>query len=140
MAYAILVGIMVSDLWFYFIDYTEASSLREMTSNGMIAHQFGNYLKDRSADTQVVFFGAPRLSFDSPAILYLAPQIKGLNSPAEWNMFDQSQLISPRIIFVFLPEYQQDIEPVQKDYPGGKLTVERAWNGDVLYWMYERNR
>jgi 4-amino-4-deoxy-L-arabinose transferase-like glycosyltransferase len=140
LAYMVLGCIMIGDLWFYFFDYTPASSLREMTSNGMVAHQFGNFLNDQPANTQVVFFGVPHLSFDSPALLYLAPQIKGVNAPEAWNTFDQSQLTSSKIIFVFRPEYRQDIAAVQKDYPGGRLSVEKAWNGDVLYWVYERDQ
>jgi 4-amino-4-deoxy-L-arabinose transferase-like glycosyltransferase len=136
-AYFILVCIMVSDLWFYFADYTIATRLIETTSNGMLAHQFGGYLKDQPIGTQVVFFGIPRLCFDSPAVLYLAPQIKGVNAPEEWQAFDRSQLTSPNIIFVFLPEYQDDIKAIQADYPDGKLRIESAWNGDILYWVYE---
>ncbi|MFT3894882.1 MAG: glycosyltransferase family 39 protein [Anaerolineales bacterium] len=140
LAYIVIGYIVVNDLWFYFIDYTGASISREITSNGMVAHQFGNYLKGQSADTQVVFFGSPRLNFDSPAIIYLAPQVKGINAPKDWNMFDQSQLTSSKLIFVFLPEYRQDIELVQKDYPDGTLTVEKGWNGNILYWVYERSQ
>jgi len=137
-AYLILVSIMVSDLWFYFVDYTRSTYLSEATSNGMIAHQFGDYLKGQSADTQVVFFGAPRLCYDSPAILYLAPQIKGMNAPEDWATFDRSQLTSPKIIFVFLPEYRDEIGLIQEAYPGGMLKAETARNGEVLYWLYER--
>jgi hypothetical protein len=139
-AYIILGCIIVSDLWFYFVDYTSFSDLREMNSNGMIAYKFGNYLRDQPSDTQVVFFGTPRLSFDSPTVLYLAPQIKGVNAPEQWDMFDRSQLTSSTIIFVFLPEYIQYIDTIQKEYPGGKRIVEKAWNGEILYWVYERNQ
>jgi hypothetical protein len=139
-AWILVVTIMASDLLFYFGEFTAFTRLDEITSNGMIAHQFGHYLKGQPEGTQVVFFGVPRLAFDSPAILYLAPQIKGLNAPEEWGTFDPSQLTAPKTIFVFLPEYRDDIQFVQADFPGGSLNTEKAWNGDVLYWVYERNR
>lgn len=137
MAYIILIGIAVSDLWFYFVDYTGSISMVEMTSNGMLAHQFGSYLKDQPAGTQVVFFGSPRLGYDSPAVRYLAPHIQGMNAPEDWETFDRNQLTSSKVIFVFPPEDRDSLEMIQEEYPGGSLTVEKAWNDDVLYWTYE---
>jgi hypothetical protein len=46
-------------------------------------------------------------------------------------------LNSPKIIFVFLPEYRDDIETVQEAYPDGLLTSEKAWNGGISFWVYE---
>lgn len=138
--YVILVCILVSDLWFYFVEYTVSSRLIEANSNGMLAHQFGLYLKEQSEDTQVVFFGAPRLCFDSPAVLYFAPQVQGMNAPEDWKTFDRNQLNATKVIFVFLPEYQDRIAAVQHEYPGGELRIESTWNGTILYWVYERNR
>lgn len=136
-AYLILLAIMFSDLFFYFFTFTPATYFDELNSNGALAYQLALKLKDEPTDTMVIFPASARMSANSPAILYLAPQIKGLNTPGDWASLDQSLLTADRIIFVFLHENINDLDKAKTDFPGGSLSIVNDWNGATLMWLYE---
>ena len=75
--------------------------------------------------------------YSIPSISYLAPHIKGIDAPADWALFDQTQLNSQKIIFVFLAEDDELSKLIQRDFPNGLFTSKNAWNGEVLFWLYE---
>jgi hypothetical protein len=130
---------MVSDLSFYFIEYLGIDVIENTSSNGMIAQQLANRLKDEPIGSQVVFLYNPRMGYYSISSLsYLAPQIKGIDAPKEWGTFDQTQLLDEKtIIFVSLADGFEAIELVQKDFPGGSLTFKKSWDSEILFWLYE---
>lgn len=135
LSYLILAMIVMGNLLFYFVEYTSFAEMDEAVSTGMIEYRLGTFLSDQPANTQFVVFGRPWLSHDTPAVLYLAPHVQGFNAPADWDMFEESQLTADQIIFVFLPEYQSQIEPIRERYPGGALSTLNS-KGGILFWAY----
>jgi hypothetical protein len=133
----IIIG-MVSDLSFYFIDYRGVDIIENTNSNGKVAQQLANDLKDEPTGTQVVFLHNPRMGYYSfSSILYLAPQVEGIDAPEDWRDFDQTKLNSQKVFFVFLAEDINMFKTVQEEFPGGSFTFRREWDGETLFWLYE---
>jgi hypothetical protein len=129
---------MISDLYFYYIEYQSIDRIEDVASHGIIAQQLANRLEDEPEGTQVAFFGVPELGYYSiPSIQYLAPQVKGIDVPVPWKSFDKTGLSSKHIIFVFLPERKKEIGIIKAEYPNGVLDEEKAWNNQVLFWVYD---
>lgn len=136
--YVVLVLVMLSDLNFYFSEYTFMSQISNTASHGTIAQYIANYLQPKSADVQVAFFGSPVMGYYSiPSIQYLAPQVTGINISIPWAEYDRSNLTSQSIVFIFLPERQGELTRVMEEYPGGTLKVQQAWNSQILFWIYD---
>jgi hypothetical protein len=134
-----VVGVgMLSDLYFYYLEYRGIDLIENVASHGMIAQQLANHLEDQPEGTQVAFFGVPELGYYSiPSIQYLAPQVKGIDVPENWKSFDQATLSRKHIIFVFLPARTHEIETIKAEYPNGFLAEEKAWNRQTLFWIYD---
>lgn len=135
---AIAVLIAADELNFYFNTYTQKTVVDWSHNNGMIVHRLIPYLKEKPADTQVVFMGAPSMGYYSiPSLQFLAPDIKGIDASLPWGSFDKSLVTADEIIFVFLPGNEGALEAVKKDYPDGQTFTEIASDGKPLYWYYE---
>ncbi|MDK1080120.1 MAG: glycosyltransferase family 39 protein [Anaerolineae bacterium] len=136
----VIIGIIVTnDLRFYFVDYKQISIIQNTRSNNVIAQTLANELKLKPPGTQVLFFGTNNMGYFSiPSIQYLAPKVTGYDIIDPWesleNKFDYA---SRPLIFVFLSDRQDEFEAVQNDYPNGTLIIERAWNNEILYSLYE---
>jgi 4-amino-4-deoxy-L-arabinose transferase-like glycosyltransferase len=138
LSYLILGVAMISDLFFYFIEYQGMDQIFNLDSNGMIAQQLANRLKSEPDGTQIAFFGSSTLGYYSiPSIQYLAPQVKGIDVTTSWKSFDKTILSGKHIIFVFLPERRPEINMVMAEYPNGSLASEKAWNNQILFWIYD---
>ena len=132
----IVVGIMVNDVWFYFKKYTPESAVYDV--NTTVAQHLANYLDNKKGNWEVLFFGFPRMGYRSISSLpYLAPNIMGLDVAAPWGQGGNPLPNGENEIFVFLPEHNEDIQPVMTQYPGGKLVAEYFTGDEVLYWLYE---
>jgi hypothetical protein len=132
---------MISDLFFYFVDYTASSWVDNTTSNAMVAQRLANILKSMPPGTQVVFMHNSRMGYFSiSSIVYLAPQVAGLDGPEEWQSFDRSRLDGKTVLFVFLPESRATLETIQREFPNGSLTLEKSWNGGDLFWLYQHEQ
>ena len=106
--------------------------------NGVVAQSLANYLETQPKDLQVVFFGAPAMGYYSvPSIQYLVPEISGVDINQPWSAADKTGITSHHLLFVFLPNNFDQIQPSLADYPGGKLTSIRAADGDFLYKLYD---
>ena len=134
----LMIGVaMISDLYFYFIEYRGIDQISNIDTNGTIAQQLATRLKGEPAGTQVAFFGTGNLGYYSiPSVQYLVPQVKGIDVTTSWKSFDKTKLSGRHIIFVFLPERRDAIDRVMAEYPKGSLDSERAWNNQVLFWIY----
>lgn len=135
----ILVTILaVGELNFYFRVYTPQSVISKAHSNDVVAQTLADYLKTKPDDSQVIFFGFPNMGYYSiPSTQYLVPDIKGLDINHAWSPADKAGITSNNLIFIFLPNNEQQIQPVQADYPGGKISSIPAADGNELYKMYE---
>ena len=109
-----------------------------MNSNGIIAQELANYLKDKPQDVTVAFLGTSNMGYYSiPSTQYLLPHITGIEVPAPWKSFDRSKLTGSQLIFIFLPQRQDEVEAVMKQYPNGKLEDKRAWNNQIIFQAYD---
>ena len=139
LAFVTITGIMINDLYFYFVTYTQKNIADNTHNNVVVAQQLADELKDKPAGTQVFFFGVPRMGYHSfNSIAFLAPQVEGIDINIPWNSLgEKPEVLSAPAFFVFLPEQEVEIKDVQNDYPGGTLTTERTWNNEILFWVYE---
>jgi 4-amino-4-deoxy-L-arabinose transferase-like glycosyltransferase len=138
LSYLMLGVAMISDLYFYFVEYQGIDRISNTASNGTIAQQLANRLKSDPEGTQIAFFGTSNLGYYSiPSIQYLTPQVNGIDVTTSWKSFDKTILSGRHIIFVFLPERRREINMIMAEYPKGSLDSEKAWNNQILFWVYD---
>jgi hypothetical protein len=138
LAVLLALGMAADDLRFYFHEYTPRSAVVLARSNTMVAQRLADYLQSQPTDREVVFFGQPFMGFRSiPSLQYLAPHIQGIDIPYRWGAVDNPRPSAERLIFVFLSSHEEQVPLVQQDYPGGRLEMVLAADGQVLYWLYE---
>jgi len=129
---------MVSDLYFYFITYTSMDRISNINTNGIIAQELANFLKDKTVGTTVFFLGTSGSNYHSvSSVQYLAPQVTGIDVVGLWNTFDQANLERDQAIFVFIPERENELEGILQEYPGCRLEEKRAWNHQLLFKIYD---
>lgn len=132
-----IVFLSLKNMVEYYTYYTWVTRLYLAESEGMVAQELGQFLQTQPEDTQVVFFGYPRMGYYSiPSIQFLAPNIKGLDIGEPWGSTRNPQFDSKHIVFVFLPHHQKEIPKVRSDYPGGTLFEERSYWNNILYYYY----
>jgi len=125
------------DVIYYYTEYTQFTRYFLAETNGMVAQRLGKFLQTQPVDTQVVFFGQPRMGYYSiPSTQFLAPNIPGLDMIEPWGSPNNPQPDSKRLVFVFLPQNSAEIPRVQANYPGGKLFEEKAYSNNTLYYYY----
>jgi 4-amino-4-deoxy-L-arabinose transferase-like glycosyltransferase len=138
LGYIMIAVAMISDSYFYYVEYRGMDQISNIATNGTIAQQLANRLKGEPAGTQVAFFGTGNLGYYSiPSVQYLAPQVKGIDVATSWKSFDRTILSDRHIIFVFLPQRRGAIDRITTEYPNGSLETEKAWNNQILFWIYD---
>jgi hypothetical protein len=136
LAIAIIMLVGVDEVRFYFQVYTPGSDLGR--ENTLVANRLADFLKDKSSQWKVAFFGSPRMGYYSIAALpYLAPQITGYDMNQPWGSGQNPRLPGDHLFFVFLPGLESDLRAVQAIYPSGQLLEERTSDGRLLYWLYQ---
>lgn len=129
-----LVGI--DELNFYFFKYTPNSDLGGF--NTRVAQSLADYLENKNENLSVLLFGSPNLWYRSISSLpYLLPDVEGLDMVAQWGSPENPLPQSDHIIFVFLPNHEQDLRQVRASLPGGKLIEELGPKYELLFWLYE---
>ncbi len=132
-AVTVLLFLAATNLRFFFLDYTPQEIFGG--PNTVVAQHLADYLKDKSDKWQVVFFGLPRMAYTSiPNIQYLAPHIEGLTLEYAWGTPENPSPTSDHLIFVFLPDHEEDLALVQADYPNAQVYDETDRNYNLLYW------
>jgi len=132
-----VIGIGSSDLHFYFYQYSPQTQLGGQ--NTLVAQRLAGYLQEQEP-MQVAFFGGSRMGYYSiSSTAYLAPQFEGLDFRQPWGSQENPEITADRVIFVFLPEEQENLDLVRQDYPDGALSVEYDQQGLPLYWHYTVN-
>jgi 4-amino-4-deoxy-L-arabinose transferase-like glycosyltransferase len=131
----VVVAMIWQDLHFYFGDYTP--SHRFSDQNTAIAQSAGMYLASKEPGHHVVFFGAPRMGYDSIATLrYLAPQVQGTSIDTTGLPEDIANIQGPTT-FMFTPWNFDLVPQVERLFPGGKPVAEMGDKGMVLFVAYE---
>jgi len=68
---------------------------------------------------------------------YLAPQINFFNMDENWSSDYVTKPSGNRILFVFLPNHEKDIQIIEDQYQGGTWSNALNQNGEILYSLYE---
>jgi len=127
------------DARFYYQEYTPKSEFSGF--NGMVAQTLANRVKKEPAGTELYFSGAPVMGYESISSLpYLAPQVSYVNVNSPWQAAEIPEPKGKRVLFVFLPNRDNDRAAMELEFPGGTWTEERTGKGDTLYWMYDYTR
>ncbi len=136
----VLIGVLylsIKDVINYYTYFTQVTRYYMHASDGMIAQRLGRFLQTQPEDTQVVFFGYPRMGYYSiPSTQFLVPKIVGLDMQESWGSTVNPKPDSSHLVFVFLPQHSAEIPRVQADYPGGRLFEERSHWNQLLYYYY----
>ena len=129
-----LIGI--DELNFYFFKYTPNSDLGGF--NTLVAQRLADYLENKKENWNVLLYGSPNLGYSSiPSLPYRLPGVTGLDMVAPWGSPENPLPQSDHLIFVFLPNHEQDLQQVQACLPGGKLVEEYGPKDELLFWLYE---
>ncbi|MCB2178471.1 glycosyltransferase family 39 protein [bacterium] len=136
-AILLVVGIGISNVYFYFFTYTPRTELGG--ENTLVAQRLADYLQTQGT-LQVAFFGGERMGYTSiNSTAYLVPQAEGLDFWEPWGSPENPPLTGAQVAFVFLPEVEENFQLVRQDFPEGDLRVELDEEGDVLYYLYLTN-
>jgi len=133
-AIVVVAGLGINDTLFYFNEYSPNTNLGG--ANTLVAQRLAEYLQDKE-NLEVAFFGGSRMGYYSiSSIAYLAPQIDGYDFNHPWGDPENPDLYAETLLFVFLPDQQDNLQLVEKDYPEGELLTELDEYGNLLYWLY----
>ncbi len=129
-----LIGL--DELNFYFFKYSPNSDLGGF--NTRVAQRLADYLENKNGNWNVLLYGSPNLGYRSISSLpYRLPGVVGMDMVAPWGSSENPSPQSGQLIFVFLPNHQQDLQQVDSSLPGGKLLEEYELNHELLFWLYE---
>ncbi len=129
-----LIG--TEELNFYFFKYTPNSDLGGF--NTRVAQHLADYLENKNDSWNVLLYGSPNLGYYSISSLpYQVPGVVGLDMVAPWGSPENPLPQSDHLIFVFLPNHEQDLRQVQASLPDGKLIKEYGPKDEFLFWLYE---
>jgi hypothetical protein len=132
-----LIGI--DEINFYFLEYTPNSDLGGF--NTLVVQRLADYLENKKENWSVLLYGSPNLGYASiPSLRYRLPDVIGLDMVAPWGSSQNPTPSSNHLIFVFLPNHEQDLQQVQSSLPGGKLMEEYGFDHQLLFWLYELSR
>lgn len=124
---------------YYFTDYTPRRIYGNQ--NAVVATALADYiLTQTAADTQVVFFGPPRMYYGFGTIPYLTGKRPGIDVREPLSGPIDSSLAAPgdNVIFVFLPERLDELEHVTAVFPRGEREEIPAPHGDALLFVVYR--
>lgn len=102
---------------YYFRDYIPQGTYASLNSQAATA--IGRYLRDQGADIRAYFFGPPRIYGNSEIIKFLAWGIKVTDVPP--NGQPPPLPAEQNVVFIALPERQNELAAVQQRYPGGLM-------------------
>jgi hypothetical protein len=126
----------VSDLQFYFLDYSLGHSFGD--GNTIVAQGLATYLIDENPPNPVYFSGSPRMGYRSHgSVPFLAPAYTGYDitdSPQAWE--SENGQITPPFTFIALPGNVEDLDWIRSRYPSGTSEAHFAPREGLLFWSY----
>ena len=131
----VLVVMLLGNVRYYFSQYTPGGFFLE--ANSEIADRAGRYVRSLDGDYRVYFAGAPRITFDSPAIVYLAgaPMGQDVLEPITGRpgFVDRTK----KGVFIFTPERVGELGTVREHFPDGVVSEFRSRVWGPLFTAYE---
>ena len=138
-AIVLMIALAVDDARFYFIDFTRERNFSD--PNTWVAQALAEHLQSRTDEWQVALYGSPRMGYRSISTLpYLAPHITGYDMNQHFGSPENPIIEGDKIIFVFLPDNEDNLKAAQVEYPNGELDKVYYSDGTFLYWIYEVER
>lgn len=135
---AVTLALMGSSVSYYFLEYTPLRIYGG--SNALLATSLAAYVNQHlAADTQLVFFGWPRMSVNFGTIPYLAPHVERTDVMEPLARPPPPDLAAPDrpLVFVFVPERVSELAYVRTTFPAGiEETVPAPLDGSILFTLY----
>lgn len=136
LVFTILVA--VDDVRFYMFDYSPRSEMGGV--NTLLANRIVDEVKarfDGDDDVQIAYLNSPRVGYNSiQALPFLTPGIHGTDYPNPPGSPENPEFENSKVIFIVLPEREEELNELQSVYPGGQLTTHYYKGSEVLFWMY----
>jgi 4-amino-4-deoxy-L-arabinose transferase-like glycosyltransferase len=132
-AVLLLAAMMLSETFYYFNRAYDHFLLGGL--NTLVATRVAQDLQRDPKTPQVVFYGFPRMGFQTHATVpYLVPAVQGYDV-MEGALFPENWSINGRTRFIFLPERIEELQAVQDIFPGGQYEGV-YWKEELLYAVY----
>jgi 4-amino-4-deoxy-L-arabinose transferase-like glycosyltransferase len=131
---ALVVILAIQNLSFYFGVYRE--KFFNQDANGELAMEAGLQLQQLGDKYEYYLFGIPRVFAKFPTTEFLTPGVEKYDLVAE--SIPELALTPGRGAFIVaIPDNQDLLEQVKKQYPGGKWEIiPRKVRDEVLYYAY----
>jgi 4-amino-4-deoxy-L-arabinose transferase-like glycosyltransferase len=136
---ALLIGVAVYNVQYYFLDYTPSRAFNGApghVGNPEIADRVGRFLSGAEPGSRVHFLGLPRLFYGTGSIRYFAPHVPGVDLPDPVTTKPPEVRPGERTIFIAIPERTAELEWVSNRHPGGLMYVEQRETGQVIFQAY----
>jgi hypothetical protein len=131
---ALVVILAIQNLSFYFGVYRE--KFFNQDANGELAMEAGLQLQQLGDKYEYYLFGIPRVFAKFPTTEFLTPGVEKYDLVAE-SIPELSLTPGRGAFIVAIPDNQDLLEQVKKQYPGGKWEIiPRKVRDEVLYYAY----
>ncbi len=134
MSIVVVLIIGFEEAGFYFYDYSPRAGFGGYPTR--VAQKLADHLKEYDESWEVFFVGWQRMGYRSIlSTVYLAPHIsaKDINNP--WGDPANPVPDGDKLLFVFLPQRQADLDLCMQQYPGGELISVHGLQ-EMLFYMY----
>jgi hypothetical protein len=134
---SIAILIVMSDLFFYFGDYRDQT--RYGDRNTEVASEVSVYLDSLEGQWLVYFYGAPSMYSSFPTFAYLVEEfgddihIIDVEEPGSVP----AAMPGTNVIYIFLPERQEELGQVQQLFQGGELKILSGYHANPLTYIYQ---
>jgi 4-amino-4-deoxy-L-arabinose transferase-like glycosyltransferase len=129
----LVIAIAVLDLQAYFGDFPDTDAGRYVFVPELVAAS--HYMDDLPDGTFVLFYSG-RWSLNYETRRYLAPDIQGQDRSKEFGRFSLEADRSRNVAFVFMDPYRNNLEEVERFYPGGTSVEGTTGEGVPAFSAY----
>jgi 4-amino-4-deoxy-L-arabinose transferase-like glycosyltransferase len=130
----VVVAASVGGIHYYFGHYSDGAYFLDVNSE--VLDLAGRYLSRLDLNSRVFVAGAPRVYGDSPAVRYLAPQVRIQDVLDATQWAHQGAMPTPSTILL-VPERRSELELVRQLWPQGRVLELRGRRDDILLVVYE---
>lgn len=125
----------LNDIRYYFLEVYDGYILGG--HNTEVATEVARYLSEEKPDSDVYFFGLPRMGYYSHSTIpYLAPDVSAVDISDPLTA-EPSYLLDQDTVFIFLPERIQELTHTKSAFPLGEVREFAREDGQPLFTSYE---
>lgn len=134
MSIVVVLIIGFEEAGFYFYDYSPRAGFGGYPTR--VAQKLADHLQEYDDSWEVFFVGWPRMGYRSIlSTVYLAPHISATDINNPWGDPTNPVPDGDKLLFVFLPQRQADLDLCMQQYPGGELISVHGLQ-EMLFYMY----